>query len=128
MILVFQNEGDQVAVKVMNRQLELRSISYEVDAVRKLPKHKNIVQFLAIEEEVTGPVNYCYYTIPYIPAVHGLQRNTRNTVIVMELCNAGSLYEVVDAPENAFGLEETQFKQVISDVGECTIELIHAQH
>ena len=38
-------------------------------------------------------------------------------MIVMELCNSGSLYEVVDSPENAYGVEEAQFKQIISDVG-----------
>ena len=35
----------------------------------------------------------------------------------MELCNGGSLYEVIDAPENAMGLDEVQFKRVVSDVG-----------
>ena len=37
----------------------------------------------------------------------------------MELCTGGSLYEVIDSPENAFGLDEAQFKQLIYDVGEC---------
>ena len=36
----------------------------------------------------------------------------------MELCTGGSLYEVIDSPENAFGLDETQFKQLIYDVGQ----------
>ena len=36
----------------------------------------------------------------------------------MELCTGGSLYEVIDSPENAFGLDEAQFKQLIYDVGE----------
>ena len=35
----------------------------------------------------------------------------------MELCTGGSLYEVIDSPENAYGLNETEFKQVIFDVG-----------
>ena len=35
----------------------------------------------------------------------------------MELCTGGSLYEVIDSPENAFGLDEAQFKQLIYDVG-----------
>ena len=35
----------------------------------------------------------------------------------MELCNAGSLYEVIESPEHAYGLDETQFKAVIRDVG-----------
>lgn len=35
----------------------------------------------------------------------------------MELCTGGSLYEVIDSPDNAYGLCETEFKQVIYDVG-----------
>ena len=35
----------------------------------------------------------------------------------MELCTGGSLYEVIDSPENAYGLDESQFKQLIYDVG-----------
>ncbi|CAI8037370.1 Serine/threonine-protein kinase TBK1, partial [Geodia barretti] len=37
-------------------------------------------------------------------------------VIIMELCTGGSLYEVIDSPENAYGLDEPQFKQLIYDV------------
>ena len=40
-----------------------------------------------------------------------------NKVIIMELCTGGSLYEVMDSPDNAYGLSETEFKQVIYDVG-----------
>ena len=36
----------------------------------------------------------------------------------MELCTGGSLYEVIDSPEHACGLDETQFKQLIYDVGQ----------
>ena len=35
----------------------------------------------------------------------------------MELCTGGSLYDVIDSPENAYGLWEAEFKQVIYDVG-----------
>ena len=35
----------------------------------------------------------------------------------MELCTGGSLYDVIDSPENAYGLCESEFKQVIYDVG-----------
>ena len=48
-----------------------------------------------------------------------LQLKYRNQVIIMELCTGGSLYEVIDSPDNAYGLSETEFKQVIYDVGEC---------
>jgi TANK-binding kinase 1 len=36
----------------------------------------------------------------------------------MELCNGGSLYEVIDSPVNAMGLEEQEFKLVMSDVAQ----------
>ena len=39
----------------------------------------------------------------------------------MELCTGGSLYEVIDSPENSYGLCETEFKQVIYDVGESAL-------
>ncbi len=39
----------------------------------------------------------------------------------MELCTGNSLYEVIDSPDNAFGLCETEFKQVIYDVGRQTV-------
>ena len=44
----------------------------------------------------------------------------------MELCTGGSLYEVIDSPENAYGVTETEFKQVIYDVGEFFPHLPHA--
>ena len=47
-----QETGAQVAVKVLNRQSELRAIQNEIEAVRRIPRHDNIVQFLAYEEEV----------------------------------------------------------------------------
>jgi len=37
----------------------------------------------------------------------------------MELCTGGNLYEVIDAPENAYGLGEQEFLRVIIDVGKC---------
>ena len=42
----------------------------------------------------------------------------------MELCTNGSLFDVITAPENAYGLCETEFKQVIYDVGEYSYNLI----
>ena len=47
------------------------------------------------------------------------QYHQRYDVVFMELCNAGSLYEVIESPENCHGLDEPQFKSVLSDVGMC---------
>ena len=41
----------------------------------------------------------------------------------MELCTGGSLYEVIDSPENAYGLCEAEFKRLIYDVGKCLAAL-----
>lgn len=46
----------------------------------------------------------------------------------MELCNGGSLYEVIDSPENAMGLDEVQFKRVVSDVGKCALIWLDCLH
>ena len=55
-------------------------------------KHENIVKLLAIEEEQEG----------------------RGKVIVMELCTGGSLFNLLDDPENSYGLDEDEFSLVLS--------------
>ena len=49
----------------------------------------------------------------------GMQRVRHGPVLVMELCTAGSLYDVIEAPENAFGLCEEEFKTVMIDISKC---------
>lgn len=86
--------GDRVAIKVFTAGSEFKSLKREVDVVQSLPPHDNIVTLYGVEEE----------------------RQHHNKVIIMELCTGGSLYEVIDSPENSYGLCETEFKQVIYDV------------
>lgn len=62
----------------------------EFEVLRKV-KHENIVKLLAIEEEQEG----------------------RGQVIVMELCTGGSLFNILDDPENMYGLEEKEFLLVL---------------
>uniref|UniRef100_A0A0B6ZXL2 Protein kinase domain-containing protein n=1 Tax=Arion vulgaris TaxID=1028688 RepID=A0A0B6ZXL2_9EUPU len=88
--------GDEVAVKVFNSQSFHRPFAVqmrEFDVMTKL-KHDNIVKLLAIEEEVTS----------------------RAKVIVMEYCTHGSLYNLLDQPENSFGLCEEEFILVLNQV------------
>ena len=95
----------------------------EMQTIQQLPQHENIVRFLEINDhEVLHALSPCaafrlcemmYSCLPLVL----MQKQTRCAIIVMELCNAGSLYEVIDSPENAFGLDEVQFKTVIHDVG-----------
>lgn len=42
----------------------------------------------------------------------------------MELCTGGSLFDILDAPENSNGIEENEFKQVLTDVGMLLSEVI----
>ena len=42
----------------------------------------------------------------------------------MELCTGGNLYEVIDAPENAYGLSEQEFLRVMIDVGKSFRKLM----
>lgn len=59
--------------------------------VLKIVKHENIVKLLAIEEEQDG----------------------KGKVIVMELCTGGSLFNILDDPENSDGLDEDEFLAVL---------------
>ncbi|KAK3706246.1 hypothetical protein RRG08_056465 [Elysia crispata] len=91
-----KNTGDEVAVKVFNKQSYYRPDNVqmrEFDVMQKL-SHDNIVKLLAIEEETP--------------------RSTK--VIVMEYCPHGSLYSLLEQPENNFGLAEDEFLRVLTQV------------
>ncbi|VVD00280.1 unnamed protein product [Leptidea sinapis] len=90
---VNKNNGEPVAVKTFNQVSHLRPHDVqmrEFEVLRKV-KHENIVKLLAIEEEQEG---------------HG-------KVIVMELCTGGSLFNILDDPENTYGLQEDEFLLVL---------------
>ncbi|GFN84466.1 inhibitor of nuclear factor kappa-b kinase subunit epsilon [Plakobranchus ocellatus] len=87
--------GDEVAVKVFNEQSYNRPNDVqmrEFDVMQKL-NHDNIVKLLAIEEE-----------------------SEHRKVIVMEYCAHGSLYSLLEQPENNFGLAEDEFLRVLTHV------------
>ncbi|KAM8975160.1 inhibitor of nuclear factor kappa-B kinase subunit epsilon isoform 2-T2 [Pelodytes ibericus] len=88
--------GEEVAVKVFNnlsyhRPQEVQMREFEM--LKKL-NHGNIVKLFAVEE--TG--------------------NSRQKVLVMEYCSSGSLLSVLEEPENAFGLSESEFLIVVQCV------------
>lgn len=62
----------------------------EFEVLRKV-KQDNIVKLLAIEDDQEG----------------------RGKVIVMELCTGGSLFNILDDPENTYGLPQDQFLLVL---------------
>ncbi|CAD6238655.1 GSCOCG00008505001-RA-CDS [Cotesia congregata] len=90
---VDKNNGEPVAVKTFNSQSQTRPIDVQMREfqVLKKVKHENIVKLLAIEEEQDG----------------------RGKVIVMELCTGGSLFNILDDPENTYGLAESEFLLVL---------------
>ncbi|GJQ66582.1 ik2 [Trypoxylus dichotomus] len=87
--------GEPVAVKTFNQLSHMRPQDVQMREFEVLQrvKHENIVKLLAIEEE---------------------QQESRGKVIVMELCTGGSLFNILDDPENTYGLEEKEFLLVLS--------------
>ena len=91
---VNKHNGETVAVKTFNQLSHMRPQEVqmrEFEVLQKV-KHENIVKLLAIEEEQEG----------------------RGKVIVMELCTGGSLFNLLDDPENNFGLDEDEWLLVLS--------------
>ncbi|KAF4520425.1 hypothetical protein B566_EDAN003996 [Ephemera danica] len=90
---VNKHTGDPVAVKTFNHMSHCRpqDVQMREFEVLKKVKHENIVKLLAIEEEQGG----------------------RGKVIVMELCTGGSLFNILDDPENTYGLQEDEFLLVL---------------
>ncbi|XP_070815835.1 inhibitor of nuclear factor kappa-B kinase subunit epsilon isoform X1 [Chaetodon trifascialis] len=90
-----KKSGELVAVKVFNvvsynRPHEVQMREFEM--LRKL-SHSNIVRLYAVEE---------------LPS--------KQKVLVMEYCSGGSLLSLLEEPENAFGLPETEFLTVLQCV------------
>ncbi|XP_034537118.1 inhibitor of nuclear factor kappa-B kinase subunit epsilon [Notolabrus celidotus] len=90
-----KRSGELVAVKVFNansynRPHEVQMREFEM--LRKL-NHSNIVKLFTVEE---------------LPS--------KQKVLVMEYCSGGSLLSLLEEPENAFGLPETEFLTVLQCV------------
>lgn len=90
---VNKNTGESVAVKTFNPYSHMRPQEVQMREFEVLKKvnHENIVKLLAIEDDQEG----------------------RGKVIVMELCTGGSLFNILDDPENAYGLPEKEFLLVL---------------
>ncbi|XP_046462778.1 serine/threonine-protein kinase TBK1-like [Daphnia pulex] len=90
---VNKHTGEAVAVKTFNQLSHMRphEVQMREFEVLKKVKHENIVKLLAIEEEQDG----------------------KGKVIVMELCTGGSLFNILDDPENSDGLNEDEFLSVL---------------
>lgn len=90
---VNKHNGEPVAVKTFNQMSHMRPVDVQMREFEVLQKvnHENIVKLLAIEDDQEG----------------------RGKVIVMELCTGGSLFNILDDPENTYGLPEHEFRLVL---------------
>ncbi|XP_066559380.1 inhibitor of nuclear factor kappa-B kinase subunit epsilon isoform X2 [Amia ocellicauda] len=89
--------GELVAVKVFNNMSYIRPYEVqmrEFEMLRKL-NHFNIVRLFAVEEK----------------HMHAKQK-----VLVMEYCSGGSLLNLLEDPENAYGLPQSEFLIVLQCV------------
>uniref|UniRef100_A0A182NLJ5 Protein kinase domain-containing protein n=1 Tax=Anopheles dirus TaxID=7168 RepID=A0A182NLJ5_9DIPT len=90
---VNKHNGEPVAVKTFNQLSHMRPQDVqmrEFEVLRKV-NHNNIVKLLDIEDDQEG----------------------RGKVIVMELCTGGSLFNILDDPENTYGLPQREFLLVL---------------
>lgn len=90
---VNKHNGEPVAVKTFNQMSHMRPIDVQMREFEVLQKvnHENIVKLLAIEDDQEG----------------------RGKVIVMELCTGGSLFNILDDPENTYGLPAIEVRAVL---------------
>ena len=84
--------GNSVAIKVFNS--ESNSFWREFEILKNTPMHDNIVKFVSMETE----------------------HSSKRRIIIMELCTGGSLYNIIDHPENGFGLNDEELICVMKDV------------
>ena len=80
-------------MKTFNQMSHMRPVDVQMREFEVLQKvnHENIVKLLAIEDDQEG----------------------RGKVIVMELCTGGSLFNILDDPENTYGLSAHEFRLVL---------------
>lgn len=52
-------------------------------------------------------------------------QSERKHVIVMELCERGSLLDLIRKPENITGIDEDEFLRVFSHLGNCLNIILH---
>ncbi|XP_060078485.1 serine/threonine-protein kinase TBK1-like [Ylistrum balloti] len=83
-----KNTGEVVALKMFETKFSSH-VQREVEALVKL-QHPNIVRFMRCEKDYM----------------------TKRNVLVMELCEKGSLLDLLKEPQNGFGVDEEEFLRV----------------
>ncbi|XP_026868734.2 inhibitor of nuclear factor kappa-B kinase subunit epsilon isoform X2 [Electrophorus electricus] len=86
--------GELVAVKVFNVASYSRPYEVQMREFKMLTRlnHVNVIKFLSVEE---------------------LHMNRDQKVLVMEFCSGGSLLNLLEKPENFYGLPESEFLIVL---------------
>lgn len=52
-LISVQNTGERLAIKVFSGGPDFKSLKREIDVVRSLPPHENIVKLYGVEEDVS---------------------------------------------------------------------------
>ncbi|CAL8097022.1 unnamed protein product [Orchesella dallaii] len=96
-----KSTGEAVAVKVplSNVIVPAETAAREIEVVQRI-NHVNVVKLLGYEEEKSGR--------------H--RRDSPPKVIIMELCDGGSLLKMLEHPQNTFGVDEDEFLTVLRDI------------
>ncbi|CAG9766272.1 unnamed protein product [Ceutorhynchus assimilis] len=89
-----KNNGEFVAIKVVEAALGVR----EFEMLKKI-KHENIVKLLSIEQECPN---------------RNSGRMQPRQILVTELCTGGCLSNILDDPENIYGLDDSEFLLFLS--------------
>ena len=102
-----RQDGEIVAIKSFNSVSYRRPLNVqlrELELLRKM-KHDNIVKMITAEMEERRDDK---------GNVTGSQ--SESTVIIMELCNGGSLSSLLEEPEYAYGLREQDLRSCIMHI------------
>ena len=103
---ISEDTCDYVAVKVFNERAKLRSNQLQVrelDLLHKI-KHENVVKLIDQDDDI------------------GINKYALK-LLVMEYCNGGSLSNIIELPENIYGLPQKEFLLVLKHISKFFITL-----
>lgn len=92
-------------------------MSRELDIVRQITDHSNIVRLVAIEEEVEVPYLFWRFTGFDRSLLYLVQTYSHDKVLILELCDGGSLQQILNHPEHAYGLSHDEFMLFYTHTG-----------
>lgn len=126
-------EGDGIACCCKSFQAELCDGHSEAQRVRNSTKTQSpqcceVVGYPGRSELALKSLDLSHMS--FFPQIIATTRSLNeekivggSSVMIMELCEAGSLYSTLDKPENSFGLSENEFLLVLRDISEQLVPL-----